>query len=185
MPKPGESKVKVEPKGTSQTPPKLEGQKPKVEAPKAPLLATPVAKPEVPASETPKPEATKTEASKEDFPKTVTLAYLYSELLTHRQIIQQHAQQIAALQEASTRKRKPMTSNGKVQIKYKPTGKVYKSKNATYQTMLKEGSLKELIDQGIFGDNPQKNSFGWYALVRAWPDRFEEIKQEQPKAQQS
>ncbi|MFC1871493.1 hypothetical protein ACFLYF_03740 [Chloroflexota bacterium] len=32
-----------------------------------------------------------------------------------------------------------------------------------------------MVDKGIFGDNPAKNTFGWYALVRELPDRFEEV----------
>jgi hypothetical protein len=68
------------------------------------------------------------------------------------------------------------TANGKIQIKDKQTGKVYPSKNNAYKSLLKDGELKELVDQGIFGPDPSKNTFGWYALVRALPDRFEEIK---------
>ena len=59
------------------------------------------------------------------------------------------------------------------------TGEVYPSKNNAYQTLLKAGELKELVDKGIFGAVPEKNTFGWYALVRAWPDRFEEKKSEE------
>jgi len=136
---------------------------------------TPVAKdmpkPAAPVKElqsTPKPEAA----------KPLTMAYLNSELQAVKQIVQEHGQQIAQLQEALARKRKPV-ANGKVQIKDKQTGKVYPSKNNAYQTMLKAGELKELADKGIFGDNPAKNTFGWYALVREWPDRFQEIRSEQ------
>ncbi len=45
-----------------------------------------------------------------------------------------------------------------------------------YQSLLKSGELKELVDKGVFGDVPEKNTFGWYALTRALPDRFEGIK---------
>ena len=86
-----------------------------------------------------------------------------------------HTRQIAELQEALARKRKPVP-NGKVQIKDKKTGKTYPSKNNAYQTLLKSGELKELVDKGVFGDIPTKNTFGWYALVRELPDRFEEVK---------
>ena len=86
-----------------------------------------------------------------------------------------HTRQIAELQEALARKRKPVP-NGKVQILDKQTGEIYRSKNNAYQTLLKSGALKELVDKGIFGDIPQKNTFGWYALVRELPDRFEEVK---------
>jgi len=83
------------------------------------------------------------------------------------------------IQEILIRKRKPVTSNGKVQIKDKQTGTVYKSKNNAYQTLLKSGALKELVDKGVFGNIPAKNTFGWYTLVREWPDRFEEVPKEE------
>ena len=106
------------------------------------------------------------------------MVYLYSELQAVKQIIQEHGQQIADIQEVLARKRRP-TSNSKVQIRDKKTSKTYPSKNNCYQSLLKVGELKELVDKGIFGDNPEKNTFGWYALVREWPDRFEEVKPEQ------
>jgi hypothetical protein len=52
---------------------------------------------------------------------------------------------------ASQRPLRRSTANGKVQIRDKQTGKVYPSKNNTYRSMLKAGELKELVDQGIFG----------------------------------
>jgi len=118
-----------------------------------------------PEESTPKPKAA----------KPLTMAYLNSELQVVKQIVSEHGQQIAQLQEALARKRKPVP-NGKVQIRDKQSGKVYPSKNNCYQTLLKAGELKDLVDKGIFGDNPAKNTFGWYALVREWPDRFEEVK---------
>ncbi|GAG06439.1 unnamed protein product, partial [marine sediment metagenome] len=117
-----------------------------------------------------------------ELPKSLNLAYLYGELQAVKQIIQEHGQQIANLQEALARKRKAVP-NGKVQIRDTKTGKVYPSKNNCYQSLLKAGELKELVDKGVFGDNPAKNSFGWYALVRTLPDRFEEIKTEQSSDQ--
>ncbi len=152
-------------------------EKPKSEAAKAKETTTAVkeaSKPEASAKEsqpeqtTPKPEAT----------KPLTMTYLNSELEALKQIVSEHGQQIAQLQEALARKRKPPASNGKVQIVYKKTGQVFQSKNSTYQTLLKAGELKELVDNGIFGGNPAKNTFGWYALVREWPERFEEVKAE-------
>jgi hypothetical protein len=86
-----------------------------------------------------------------------------------------HTRQIAELQETLARKRKPVP-NGKVQIRDKKTGTIYPSKNNAYQTLLKSGELKDLMDKGIFSDIPEKNTFGWYALVRELPDRFEEVK---------
>ena len=93
--------------------------------------------------------------------------------------VAEHARQIYELQETLARKRRPVASNGKVQIRDKQTGKVYPSKNNCYQSLLKAGELKDLVDAGIFGSIPEKNTFGWYALVRALPDRFEEIIPEQ------
>ncbi|MFC1979905.1 hypothetical protein ACFLVS_03465 [Chloroflexota bacterium] len=103
--------------------------------------------------------------------KPLSMVYLNSELEAMKQIVSEHSQQIAEIQEALARKRKPV-ANGKVQIRDTKTGKVYPSKNNAYQTMLKAGELKDLVAKGIFGDNPEKNTFGWYALVREWPDRF-------------
>ena len=98
------------------------------------------------------------------------------------QVVQEHSQQIAELLEALARKRKAVP-NGKVQIVDKKTGQIFPSKNNAYQTLLKSGDLKELVDKGIFGSDPVKNTFGWYALVRELPDRFEEVKSEQTKEQ--
>ena len=109
--------------------------------------------------------------------KPLTMADLKREIDSLSQVLLEHTRQIAELQEVLARKRRPV-SNGTVQIKDKTTGKVYPSKNATYQSLLKAGELKELVDKGIFGSEPEKNTFGWYALNRAWPERFEEIKPE-------
>ena len=117
--------------------------------------------------------------SKEPKPhKPLTLVQLQQEIDSLEQRVQAQFIQMIDIQEALARKRKPVP-NGKVQIKDKQTGKVYPSKNNCYQSLLKGGELKDLIDKGIFGDNPEKNTFGWYALVREWPDRFEEVKAEQ------
>ena len=107
---------------------------------------------------------------------TLTLKYLNQELESLRQVVGEHTSLIIQLQETLARKRKPVVSNGKVQILDKQTGAVYPSKNNTYQTLLKSGELKSLVNKGIFGDIPEKNTFGWYALVRELPDRFEEVK---------
>jgi hypothetical protein len=42
--------------------------------------------------------------------------------------------------------------------------------------MLKAGSLDALVKQGIFGADPAHNNFGAFALFRAYPNRFIEIK---------
>jgi hypothetical protein len=109
--------------------------------------------------------------------QTLTLKTLYADLQALTKTISDHTQQIAQLQETLARKRRPPKSNGKIQIKDKLTGKVYPSKNNAYQSLLKSGDLKDLVSKGVFGDIPEKNTFGWYVLVREWPDRFEEVPQ--------
>jgi len=108
-------------------------------------------------------------------PKPLTMTSLHSELDALRQIVDQQGLLIKQLMETPIRQRKPPVSNGKVQIKDTLTGKVYPSKNNVYQTLLKAGELEDLVKQGVFGPNPLKNSFGCYNLFRAWPNRFEEV----------
>ena len=131
---------------------------------------SPVKKPKV---QTPKPEEPQPEAPATPAP---TLENLFEELQSLKQLAAEHTNLIAQLQETLARKRKPPVSNGKVQILDKQTGEIYPSKNNAYQTLLKSGELKDLVDKGVFGDIPAKNTFGWYALVRELPDRFEEVK---------
>ena len=128
---------------------------------------------------TSKAEVIAPEVAKQEEP--LTLEGIQKELNSLKELVLNHAQQITSLQDVLTRKRKP-TSNGKIQIFDKITGEIYPSKNQAYQILLKSGELKELVDKGIFGPEPEKNTFGWYALVRAWPDRFEEIKVEEAAA---
>ena len=125
-------------------------------------------KEQAPKLEEPQPEAPATPAP--------TLENLFEEMQSLKQLVGEHAQLITQLQETLARKRKPPASNGKVQILDKQTGEIYPSKNNAYQTLLKSGELKDLVDKGIFGDIPEKNTFGWYALVRELPGRFEEVK---------
>ena len=142
----------------------------KVESP-APTSSEPLTQP---VAETPTVNVKKTEP-----PKPLTLAGLKQELeilkSTVIPILAKHDELLVSISESLARKRTPVQSNGKVQIKDKTSGKIYKSKNATYKTLLKEGALKDLADQGIFGSDPEHNTFGWYALNRAYPGRFEEI----------
>ena len=126
-----------------------------------------------PKTQAPKPEEPQPEAPTTSAP---TLEKLFEELESLKQLVGEHAQLITQLQETLARKRKPPVSNGKVQILDKQTGQIFPSKNNAYQTLLKSGELKDLVDKGVFGDNPTKNTFGWYALVRELPDRFEEVK---------
>jgi hypothetical protein len=130
---------------------------------------------ETPKEKQPKEVTSKSQAEATKQEEPLTLEGIQKELNSLKELVLSHSELIAALQEASTKKRKP-TSNGKIQILDKQTGEVYPSKNQAYQTLLKSGELKELVDKGVFGSEPEKNTFGWYALVRAWPDRFEEKK---------
>lgn len=149
------------------TPPEPEKQKPQEvkppEQPPEPQLKAPESSP-APQPEKPKP-----------------LAYLNQELQSLKHQVDEHANLMTQLQEILIRKRKPVASNGKVQIKDKQTGTVYRSKNNAYQSLLKSGALKDLVDKGVLGPDPQKNTFGWYTLVREWPDRFEEVKSAEPQ----
>ena len=145
------------------------------EAQPAEQRAEPVqeAEPEKSAEVVPQPVVEPTPAPVK--PKPLTLVSLHAELNELRKIVDGQAVFIKQLLEAPVRQRKPPTSNGKIQIKDTKTGKIYPSKNNVYQSLLKAGELKELVDAGVFGPNPAKNSFGCYNLFRAWPNRFEEV----------
>lgn len=106
--------------------------------------------------------------------KPVNAEDLQCQLDLLKNLVFEHNRQIIDLQEAVARKRKA-APNGKVKIRDKETGKIYPSKNNAYQSLLRSGALKALVAKGIFGDVPEKNTFGWYALKRELPDRFEEI----------
>ena len=153
----------------------IKKEKTEVEAPKVKVITVekPKSKEDIKPTSTPKPEAK----------KPMTLSSLQKELEALKQTVQDHTQMIAELQSELSRKRRP-TINSKVQIRDKQTGKVYPSKNNCYKSLLKAGELKDLVDKGIFGSNPEKNTFGWYALVRALPDRFEEIKPAEEKTKE-
>ena len=110
------------------------------------------------------------------------MKYLYQEILTLKQLALEHSGMIVHLQEAVAKKRKPVASNDKIQILDKQIGTIYPSKNNAYQSLLKVGELKDLVDKGLFGSVPEKNTFGWYVLVREWPDRFEEVHETQNSA---
>jgi hypothetical protein len=122
-----------------------------------------------------KPTTKSVAAPKVDIPKPQTMANITKEIDTLWQAVSQQNKLITELQEAVARKRRPPASNGKVQIRDKKTGRIFPSKNNAYQTLLREGALKSLVDKGVFGADPQRNSYGWYQLVREWPDRFEEL----------
>lgn len=105
-----------------------------------------------------KPEA-KAVPEKPKPQKPLTLVHLQQEINSLEQRVQAQSLQIADLQEALARKRKPVP-NGKVQIRDRKTGKVYPSKNNCYQSLLKSGELKDLVDKGIFGDKPRLGRIG-------------------------
>ncbi|MFC1972635.1 hypothetical protein ACFLVE_04455 [Chloroflexota bacterium] len=132
---------------------------------------TPPAEASTGQPETPSEPVTSTTEPAETPTPVLTLESLHRELESLKLTV-------AELQATLARKRKPVASNGKVQILDKQTGEIYPSKNNAYQTLLKSGELKELVDKRLFGDIPAKNTFGWYTLVREWPERFEEAPQE-------
>ena len=143
-------------------------KKPKAQVPE-PVVEEPKSESGTPE---PQPQETPPTESQLETPAVVTLESLQQEIESLKLAVSQ-------LQETLARKRKPPASNGKVQILDKITGEIYPSKNNAYQTLLKSGELKDLVDKGVFGDIPEKNTFGWYALVRELPDRFEEVKPEE------
>jgi len=147
-------------------------KKPKAQAPKPEALTPEEPQPQETPSTEVQPESEAPQPPPEAVEPKLSDIKLMLDALTAT--VLDHTRQIAELQEALARKRKPVP-NGKVQILDKQTGQVFPSKNNAYQTLLKSGELKDLVDKGVFGDNPAKNTFGWYALVRELPDRFEEV----------
>jgi hypothetical protein len=113
-------------------------------------------------------------------PRPLTMASLKAELDELRALVQAQSTQIADMRSLLALKRKP-TKNARIQIRDKETGRIYKSKNNCYQSLLKKGALKEMVDKGVFGDIPSKNNFGWFTLNHAYPDRFEEVKPDSEK----
>jgi hypothetical protein len=101
---------------------------------------------------------------------------MQKEILFMKAVVLDLLTEVAELVASQKPLRRP-TMNGKIQIRDKQTGKVYPSKNNTYRSMLKAGELKDLVDQGIFRREPEKNTFGWYALQKVLPDRFEIVQE--------
>ncbi len=158
----------------------MSAKKSAVKNPKAPKAEEPQSQ-ETPVEVKPEQEAPEPENKAEtpvtpvQAPAPLTLKSLQQEFISLRQVVADQAILITQLQETLARKRKPVVSNGKVQILDKKTGAIFPSKNNAYQTLLKSGDLKSLVDKGVFGADPAKNTFGWYALKRELPDRFEEV----------
>jgi hypothetical protein len=88
-------------------------------------------------------------------PKPLNMANLKVEVDELRALIQTLTTQMTDVESQLTLKRKP-AANGKVQIKDTVTDKIYKSKNNFYQTRLKAGELKDLVEKGILGAVPTK-----------------------------
>ena len=109
-----------------------------------------------PKAQAPTPEAPQPEEPEVPATPAPTLENLFEELQSLKQLAEEHTNLITQLQETLARKRKPPASNGKVQILDKQTGQIFPSKNNAYQTLLKSGELKELVDKGVFGDIPEK-----------------------------
>jgi hypothetical protein len=109
-------------------------------------------------------------------PAPLTLESLQKALQLLRQDFDTHTVKLEEILALVSKRRKPSANgNGKVQILDTKTQITYKSKNNVYQTLLRNDELTDLISQGVFGQDPKKNSFGWYALNRAFPGRFVEV----------
>ena len=114
-------------------------------------------------------------------PAPLTLESLQKAIQLLRQGFDTHTVKLEEILVLVSRKRKPsVNGNAKVQILDTKTQITYKSKNNVYQTLLRNDELTDLISQGVFGSDPKKNSFGWYALNRAFPDRFVEVHPDAP-----
>ena len=140
---------------------------------------TPAVEPEISAEIEPQPIVEQLDSNESQpvpvlgpKPKNLSMSYLQEEIdyLTY---------QITELLKNPVRQRKPVESSKKVQMLDKVSGKIYPSKNNLYLSMLKSGELKELVDKGIFGSTPEKNTFGVYALLRSWPTRFQPVQSQE------
>ncbi len=108
---------------------KSTAKKPKAQAPK-PEEPQPEPRPEAP----PEPVIPTTQP---DTPAPAVIAptieSIYQELESLKQLVGEHAQLITQLQETLARKRKPPSSNGKVQILDKQTGHFFIYECSPYQ----------------------------------------------------
>ena len=167
-------------------------KKPKEEQSPTPEVQTPERPPEQPPEqsndqtpESPEPESPNPVDPTDPIPSFKFLmgkshAQLVADIEEIKGVLNEHSLQIADLQAMMEKKYAPR-SNGKTKIRDTQTGEIYPSKNNCYQSLLKAGDLKELVSKGVFGVIPEKNNFGWFALNRAYPDRFEEVKDEEIK----
>ena len=175
--KPFTKKDQVAPKGKKET---------------KPIAATPTlaSKPEVKPVVTVEPpaptiqvvEVKPVEKVVSEQPTPLTLESLAKAIQLLRQDFDGQTLKIEEILTLMAKKRKPATNgNHRVQVKDNETGAVYPSKNAVYQSMLKAGSLDALVKDGVFGSDPLHNTFGVYALFRAYPGRFVEVQPDMPE----
>jgi hypothetical protein len=129
------------------------------------------------AQETPQAEVTP-QAPPITEQEQVTLPDLLEYVHKLAEVLATHDHRLNAIEQNLAKPKRRPTSNGKTKVRDKLTGTIYPSKNNAYQTLLRSGELKDLVEKGMFGANPEKNNFGWFALVRAWPDRFEEVQEQ-------
>ncbi len=96
---------------------------------------------------------------------TPTLEQLHQELQSLKQLVETHANLITQLQETLARKRRPVASNGKVQIWDKQIGTIYPNKNDAYR-VLKAGGRIMVSDIVLFKAIPDAilNSIEMYGI---------------------
>jgi hypothetical protein len=156
-------------------------RKPGKKEPKPTVTPTPTPEVAQPANVVPPEPVVEVKAPVEQ-PAPLTLESLQKAIVLLREDLDKHAHLLEEIQVMVSKKRKPAANgNGKVQILDTKTQITYKSKNNVYQTLLRNDELTDLISQGVFGSDPKKNSFGWYALNRAFPNRFVEVHPDTPE----
>jgi hypothetical protein len=115
-------------------------------------------------------------------PAPLTLESLQKAIQLLRVDFDTHTVKLEEILVLVSRKRKPgVNGNTRVSILDTVSNITYPSKNGTFRALLKEGKLDDLVAKGIFGPDPKRNSFAWYSLNRAYPNRFIEIHPEQVK----
>jgi hypothetical protein len=178
----GKAKGKTKPE-TTQSAPVQEEPVPEEKVTQPIKDVTPA--PEATGTPTPTPE-TKVEppvtAVPPAKPKPLTLVSLKLDVDAMNKCIQQMNLQLKDFEAFVALKRRPPANSSRIQIRDKVTGKIYKSKNNTYQSMLRNGELQEMVEKKLLGDTPEKNNFGAFALFRFYPDRFEEVHEQEPES---
>jgi hypothetical protein len=126
------------------------------------------------------PPKTKSTTPAEENEVASILVQIKEEMIILRKILEEHSLLLSDIQQSLAKKRNPPKSSDRVKILDKTSGITYKSKNNCYKMLLTGGELKDLVEKGVFGPDPMKNTFGWYALERAFPGRFEEVVEGNP-----